>query len=131
MTKRRVLVADDDRAVLDAVKHLLEPEFEVVAAVEDGNALLAAVDVHHPDLVVTDISMPGLNGFEAARRLKNAHPEANIIFLTVHEESGAVSTAMEMGVNGYVVKRSASIDLVAAVREVLSGHTFVSAVVRD
>lgn len=130
-TKRRVLVADDDPAVLDAVRRLLEPEFDVVATVEDGKALLAAVDLHHPDLIIADISMPGMNGFEAARRLKMADPATNVVFLTVHEESGAVAAALELGVNGFVVKRSAVSDLLPAAREVLNGHTFVSPVVRD
>lgn len=121
-----LLLADDEAAVLEGVRRLVESEFRVVATVSDGQALLAAADRCKPDVILADISMPLLNGFEAARRLKAATPSARIIFLTVHEERTVVTEALELGVNGYVVKRSAAQDLLPAIREVLAGRCFVS-----
>lgn len=126
MERPTILLADDESAVLERVRRLLESEFRVVAIVSDGQALLAAADRLKPDVILADISMPVLNGFEAARRLKAAAPGTRIIFLTVHEEQTVVTEALELGVNGYVVKRSAAQDLIAAIREVLAGRCFVS-----
>lgn len=121
-----ILLADDESAVLDRVRRLLESEFRVVGTAADGQALLAAAERLKPDVILADISMPVLNGFEAARRLKSASPETRIIFLTVHEEPTIVMEAMEIGVRGYVIKRSAAQDLITAIREVLQGRPFVS-----
>ena len=126
-----VLLADDDRTFLDLVCQLLEPEFDVVGTVGDGQALLAAASDLHPDLLVTDISMPRLNGFQAARQLKKVQPNARIIFLSVHEEPMAVTEALAIGVDGYVVKRSAATDLIPALLQVFQGNRFVSEAVRQ
>jgi len=112
--------------MLERVRRLLESEFRIVGTAPDGEALLAAAERLKPDLILADISMPILNGFEAARRLKSASPEARIIFLTVHEEPTVVMEALGIGVRGYVIKRSAAQDLIAAIREVLQGRSFVS-----
>ena len=121
-----ILLADDESAVLDRVRRLLESQFQVVETVSDGQALLAAADRLKPDVILADISMPVLNGFEAARRIKAAAPSTRIIFLTVHEEPAVVTEALAIGVNGYVIKRAAAQDLIAAIREVLEGRCFVS-----
>jgi DNA-binding NarL/FixJ family response regulator len=126
----RVLLADDDPALLDHVRRLLEGEFEVVGTVEDGKALVAAAGDLHPDLCVTDISMPRLNGFQAARQLRKEQQDVRILFLTVHEEPVAVSEALAIGVCGYVLKRSAAVDLIPAMRQVLNGGCFVSPAVQ-
>ena len=126
MERPTILMADDESAVVDRVRRLLESQFQVVETVSDGQALLAAADRLKPDIILADISMPVLNGFEAARRLKAAAPSTRIIFLTVHEEPAVVTAALMIGVNGYVVKRAAAQDLVAAIREVLEGRCFVS-----
>ena len=132
MAKRpTVLLADDDQAFLDLVCQLLEPEFDVVGTVGDGLLLLAAASDLHPDLLVTDISMPRLNGFQAARLLKKAQPNTRILFLSVHEEPVAVSEALAIGVDGYVVKRSAATDLIPALLQVFQGNRFVSEAVRQ
>jgi DNA-binding NarL/FixJ family response regulator len=132
MVKRpTVLLADDDRAFLDLVCQLLEPEFNVVGTVGDGQALLAAASDLHPDLLVTDISMPRLNGFQAARQLKKVQPNTRILFLSVHEEPMAVTEALAIGVDGYVVKRSAATDLIPALLQVFQGNRFVSEAVRQ
>lgn len=121
-----ILLADDESAMLERVRRLLQSEFRIVGAAPDGEALLAAAERLKPDVILADISMPILNGFEAARRLKSSSPEARIIFLTVHEEPTVVTEALEIGVKGYVIKRSAAQDLIAAIREVLQGRSFVS-----
>jgi DNA-binding NarL/FixJ family response regulator len=121
-----VVLADDDRDLLCRIGQLLNGEFDVVGTAEDGQALLAAVGNLHPDLLVTDISMPRLNGFQAARQLKKQQPDARIIFLTVHDEPIAVSEAMAIGVTGYVLKRSAASDLIPALWQVLQGGQFIS-----
>ena len=132
MVKRpTVLLADDDKVFLDRVCQLLEPEFDVVGTVEDGQALLAAATDLQPDLLVTDISMPRLNGFQAARQLKKVQSNARILFLSVHEEAVAVSEALAIGANGYVVKRSAATDLIPALVQVFQGNRFVSEAVRQ
>ena len=126
MERPTILMADDESAVVDRVRRLLESQFQVVETVSDGQALLAAADRLKPDIILADISMPVLNGFEAARRLKAAAPSTRIIFLTVHEEPAVVTAALMIGVNGYVIKRAAAQDLVVAIREVLEGRCFVS-----
>lgn len=121
-----ILIADDESAMLERVRRLLESEFRIVGTALDGEALLAAAERLKPDLILADISMPVLNGFEAARRLQSTAPRSRIIFLTVQEEPAVVMEALGIGVKGYVIKRSAAQDLLAAIREVLQGRSFVS-----
>ena len=125
-----VVLAEDDQAFLDQVCQLLKSEFEVVGTVGDGQALLAAASELKPDLCVVDISMPRLNGFQAARQLKKVQPNARILFLSVHEEAVAVSEALAIGADGYVVKRSAATDLIPALQQVFQGNRFVSEAIR-
>lgn len=121
-----ILLADDEPAVIEQVQRLLATEFRVVGTVPDGLALLRAAERLKPDVILADVSMPVLNGFEAARRLKASAPGTRIIFLTVHEDLTVVTEALGIGVNGFVIKRSAAQDLIAAIREVLQGRCFVS-----
>ncbi len=106
MSRVRILLADDHRGLLDVVVRVLEPEFEVAGTVVDGKALLEAAALLRPDVVVLDISMPGLDGFEAAGQLKKAGAQVKIVFLTVHDEPDFVRRAFEVGGLGYVVKVS-------------------------
>jgi len=129
--KTTILLADDDRDFLQSVQMLLQSEFNVVACVSDGYQLLEAAKLHAPDLIITDISMEGLNGIRAARRLKLEQPNARIIFLTVHDEPAFVTEARKVTALGYVIKRSADSDLIPAIREVLQGRRFVSPAVRQ
>jgi len=126
-----VLVADDDPAFSKRVHQLIEHEFQVVDTVGDGLALLAAARQHQTDLYLLDISMPRLNGFQAARQLKKEQPDARILFLTVHEDPAAVAEALAIGVSGYVLKRSAAADLIPALKQVFHGGRFVSAAVHE
>jgi DNA-binding NarL/FixJ family response regulator len=130
MKKPRLLLADDHTILLEGLRALLAPEFEVVATAADGRAVLEAAEKHQPDLILLDISMPGLNGIEAARRLKQSNPGAKLIILTMHADLSFVSAAFEAGVSGYVLKQSAATELVAALHEVDSGRRYLSSMIQ-
>ena len=104
MGKPRILLADDDGDFLHALQTLLGSEFEIVASVGDGYALIEAAAVHEPDIIVTDISMPLLSGLRAARQLRRDRPSIPIIFLTIREEPAFIAEAQKLGVSGYVRK---------------------------
>jgi DNA-binding NarL/FixJ family response regulator len=125
-TKRRLLLADDHKLVLDGLRKILEPEFEVVGTVEDGRALLAAAVRLRPDAILVDIAMPLLNGIDAARQLRQTVPESKVIFVTMHAERAYIVAAVEVGAAGYVLKRSLPKELLAAVRAVIGGERFLA-----
>ena len=122
----RILLADDSPSMLQAARSILEPEFQVVGTVEDGQAVLEATEQLHPDVLILDISMGTLSGLEAARLLMSVGSKAKIVFLTVHKDPEFVEEAFSAGAVGYVVKPRLGTDLLVAVREALMGHTFVS-----
>lgn len=127
LTKQvRILLADDHTEMLTKVVHLLQDEFEVVGTVNDGQALLEAAATLRPDVVILDISMPVMNGLEAAHRLKEAGCEAKVIFLTVHEDPDFVHESLVQGALGYVVKPRLTSDLVPAIKEALANRSFSS-----
>lgn len=125
-TSVRVLLADDNPSMLQAARRILEPEFQVVGTVHDGQAVLEAADALRPDILILDISMGMLNGLEAARLLTRTMSKAKIVFLTVHQDQEFVEEAFSVGALGYVVKPRLGTDLLLAVREALMGRTFVS-----
>jgi DNA-binding NarL/FixJ family response regulator len=127
VARPRILLADDHKAMRERVMHLLEDEFEILAAVEDGLAIVNAALKLKPDLCLLDISMPFLNGIEVANQLKRQGSTAKIIFLTIHEDPDFVQAALNTGASGYVVKSRIASDLLAAIRVVLAGSKFVSA----
>jgi DNA-binding NarL/FixJ family response regulator len=122
----RVLLADDHADFLAVVAQFLEGEFEVVETVGDGESLLRQSARLRPEVVVLDISMPGLNGIEAARRLTAAGGAAILVFLTVHSDPDYVRAALAAGALGYVVKSRLASDLLPALREALAGRSFIS-----
>ena len=126
MIKPKVLLADDHKILIEGLRGLLEPEFELLDTVEDGRQLVAAVDALLPDVIVADISMPGLNGIEAGRQTLKNHPKARIIFLTMHSDIAYAAEAFRLGAAGYLLKRSAAAELVTAIREVLAGGVYVT-----
>ena len=130
MKRPRVLLADDHTLVLDGLRKILEPECEVVGAVEDGRSLLAAAEKLKPDIILLDISMPLLNGVEAARRLRAVAPGAKVIFVTMHADATYVAGAFRAGASGYVLKRCASLELLEAINQVLSGREYVTPLIR-
>ena len=124
----RVLLVDDNLATLARVATALAPGCDIVGAVRDGVAALAAARELTPDVIVLDVSMPGMNGFEVAASLREAGSHAAIVFLTVHDENEFVEAAHSAGGIGYVVKRCLGSDLPAAVHAAAIGDRFVSAV---
>jgi len=108
---------------------LLEPEFELVGCVEDGQTLLTAANELKPDVIILEISMPILNGIDAAHQLKKTLPGTKLIFVTMHGEADFVTEALRAGAAGYVLKRCGASELLTAVREVLKGNHYVSPLV--
>ena len=126
VTKIRVVLADDHPALVARVRLLLGKEYEVVAVVENGSQAVDAVHTLNPDVLVIDISMPVLDGLQAARQLQKANCRTKILFLTIHEDHDFVAAALSAGALGYVIKARLSTDLVPAILETMQGHTFVS-----
>lgn len=126
MHQARILLADDHPEFLAMTVRLLQPEFNVLKTVGDGQAVVDEVAALNPDLVVLDISMPGLNGIEAALRLKASGSNAKVVFLTVHRDPDYLESALAVGALGYVVKDRLASELVPALREALAGRQFIS-----
>jgi DNA-binding NarL/FixJ family response regulator len=126
MSKPRILIADDHQILAEGLRGLLEPEFEVVGVVADGRELVAAGKKHRPDVIVADITMPSLNGIEAAVQLRDAGVKAKVVFLTMHRDVAYARLAMEAGAAGFVLKHSVASELVTAVREALQGRAYVT-----
>ena len=126
MKKPRVLLADDHKIVLEGLKGLLKDEFELVGTVEDGRALVDQAALLHPDVIVADISMPKLNGIEAARQIKKADKKIKIVFLTMHPDATYAANAFDVGASGFVLKHSASSELITAIHEAMNGRTYVT-----
>lgn len=126
MTRARILLADDHVVMLEGLRSLLARHYDVVGTVTDGQALVQAVKREAPDVVVTDVSMPGGDGLEAARRILELAPRTRVVLLTMNESSALAATALRMGVSGFVLKTDAATDLVAAIDAALLGHTHLS-----
>ena len=122
----RILLADDSPSMLQAARLILEPEFQIVGTVDDGETVVEAMQSLEPDVLILDISMGLMNGLEAARLLTRIGSKAKIVFLTVHKDQEFVEEAFSAGAMGYVIKPRLGTDLLIAVREALMGHTFVS-----
>lgn len=125
--RTRVLLVDDNQAVLARVAAVLEAACAVVGQVQDGAAALDASARLQPDVIVLDISMPGMSGLEVAARLRDTGSRAAIVFLTVHDDAEVVGAARAAGGIGYVVKRRLGTDLLHAVSEARARRPFVSA----
>ncbi|MGB2626184.1 MAG: response regulator transcription factor [Candidatus Acidiferrum sp.] len=130
MGKARILLADDHTLVAEALKKLLEPEFDVVATVENGQELLRAATELKPDLALVDLNMPLLNGLDAGAQLKEKFPSIKIIVLTMTEDADVAEEAMNKWASGYLLKKSAGSELLKAVREVLDGQIYVTPAVK-
>jgi DNA-binding NarL/FixJ family response regulator len=128
-TKPRLIIADDHTLLLDGLRMMLDPEFDLVSVVEDGQSLLQAAADLSPDLILLDIAMPVINGIEAARRLRKIAPQAKVIFLTMHSDPDYVAEAFRCGASGYLLKRSAASELMTAIHEVLNGGQYLSPIV--
>ena len=125
MKRPRILLADDHVLMAEALRHLLQTEFDVVGTVSDGRALLKAAGELTPDLVVVDIGMPLLNGLDAGEQLKALHPGIKVIFLTQNREPRYAVEAFRRNASGYLLKDSAASELTSAIREALRGRSYV------
>jgi DNA-binding NarL/FixJ family response regulator len=126
----RVLLADDHPAMLALTAATLADEYLVVDSVDDGCALLAEAERLNPDVIVLDITMPQLDGIEAARQLGRSHRPARLVFLTVHEDADFAQAALDAGGLGYVVKARLASDLLPAIRVALADRRFMSPTLR-
>ena len=126
MPRPRVLVADDHTIVAEGLRSLLEPEFELVGVVQDGRSLIAEAKRIRPEVIVLDISMPLLNGIEAAQQIHKSDPNIKLIFLTMHPDVAFVREAFRAGASAYLLKRAAVSELVTAIRETLKGRCYLT-----
>ncbi|TIU87061.1 MAG: response regulator transcription factor [Mesorhizobium sp.] len=126
MNRPRLLLADDHVMIAEGLRRLLAGEFELVGVVEDGRSLVDTAKQLKPDVVVTDISMPGLNGIEAIRHLKRENPAIRVVVLTMHQTAAYARRALEAGSSAFVVKHAAPAELVMAIRAALKGKIFIS-----
>jgi DNA-binding NarL/FixJ family response regulator len=122
-------LADDHQIVLEGLQNLLESEFEIVGTVEDGRALVKEAERLSPDVIVVDISMPLLNGIEAVRQIRKTDDQIKVVFLTMHPDVTYATMAFDAGASGYVLKNSASRELVTAINEVMMGGTYVTPII--
>ena len=126
MKKPRILIADDHSILLAGLRKLVESTCEIVGTVEDGRALVEAAARLKPDLVLLDISMPLLNGLDAARKIRNSDPDVKLLFLTMHGGPTYATEALKAGGNGYLLKQSAASELPQAIKAVLDGETYLT-----
>ena len=126
MKRTRIVLADDHTMLLDAIKNLLEPEFEIVGQFVDGQTLINAAPGLLPDVIVLDIGMPLMNGLNSGQRLKQVLPKAKLVYLTMNPDPDLAAEAFRLGASAYLLKTSAASELVQAIREVLRGGTYVT-----
>ena len=126
MGRKRILLADDQEEMLKEIRALLDTEYEIIGAVENGQQLVEAAQALQPDLIVSDISMPLMSGFEAAARIHQLGLSPKIIFLTVQSSSAYLKKARALGADGYVLKVYTNEQLPLAVSRVLTGTPYVS-----
>ncbi|MFZ1942309.1 MAG: response regulator transcription factor [Acidobacteriaceae bacterium] len=122
----RILLADDHAMVVEGLRALLENSYEIVGVAADGRAMLEVACKLHPDVIVVDVSMPSLNGLDAAERLKTLLPDVKLVFLTMQDNSNLAAAALRLGAVGYVLKHSAASELMTAISAVLEGKSYVT-----
>jgi DNA-binding NarL/FixJ family response regulator len=126
MMRPRIFLADDHSMLLEAFSKLLESKYDVVGTATDGRKMLAGVSKLKPDVVLMDIAMPNLNGFDAGEKLKKLLPEVKLVFLTVNDDPDMVTEAFRIGANGYLLKDSAASELFQAIDAVLASKNYVT-----
>jgi DNA-binding NarL/FixJ family response regulator len=128
-SRPRILLADDHTMLLDAFRRLLEPRCEIVGTTCDGRALIDLAASTQADVIVLDISMPGLNGMDACAQLRRTMPDVRLVFLTVNEDPDIAAEAISLGASGYLLKSSASAELFTAIEQALAGKTYITPLV--
>jgi DNA-binding NarL/FixJ family response regulator len=126
MNRIRLLLADDHMLFAEGLQSLLRDEFELLGTVANGKELVEAAHRLNPEVILVDISMPVLNGFDAVRRIRKDGNSAKVIFLTMHDDESLVAEAFRCGASGYVLKQAAGEELVTAIREVAQGNNYLT-----
>ncbi|HEV8133940.1 MAG TPA: response regulator transcription factor [Pyrinomonadaceae bacterium] len=126
MKRPRIVLADDHKMVLDALKSVIEPEFEVVGTFGDGLALVEGAPSLNPSVIVLDIQMPTMNGLNAGRRVKQLMPTVRLIYLTMNQDPDMAAEAFRLGASAYLLKNSAATELVQALRQVVRGGSYIT-----
>jgi len=126
--KYRIVIAEDHTILREGLRSLLSshPEFEIVGEAEDGREAIQCVEKFKPDLILTDLSMPRMNGIEAVQEIKRQNPQTKVLVLTVHKTEEYILSALKAGADGYLLKDSTHVELVMAVKKVLSGKPYIS-----
>jgi DNA-binding NarL/FixJ family response regulator len=130
MARPRILLGDDHGLIIEGLRSILTKEFDVVGVASNGRELVAETERLKPDAVLIDVSMPVLNGMEAARQIKNVTPNVKLLFVTQKADREYVQAAFRIGASGYILKQSAVGELVPALREILSGHYYIAPALR-
>lgn len=126
MIRARILLADDHTLTLEGIRAVLEPHHEIAGAVADGRALVDAALRLKPDLIILDITMPLLNGIDAAVQIRKSLPEVKLLFVTMHVNPAYLEAALQAGALGYVLKSAAAEELLNAVQTVLNGRIYIT-----
>lgn len=126
MKRTRIILADDHVLILEAIKRMLEPEFDMLGTFTDGRALVAAAPELNPDLIVLDIHMPLMNGLCAGQQLKKLMPRVKLIYLTMSLDLDLAAEAFRQGASGYVLKSSAATELNNAINDVSRGRSYIT-----
>ena len=132
-SKYRIVIAEDHTILREGLRSLLSshPEFEIVGEAEDGREAIQCVEKFKPDLILTDLSMPRMNGMEAIREIKRGSPDTKILVLTVHKTEEYILATLQAGANGYILKDSTHAELMLAIKHVLSGKHYISPEISD
>lgn len=126
MKLQRILLADDHSLIVKGIRDLLQTRYDIVGAADNGQTLVAEAIRLQPDIIVLDVSMPILNGIDAARKIKKSLPSTKLVFLTMHSNAVYLRKALEAGASGYVLKSGAAEELLAAIDEARKGNTYIS-----
>ena len=126
MKRTSVILADDHVIFIDSLVHLIQQEFEIVGVVRDGRAMVELAKQNHPDVIVTDISMPQLNGIDAARILRKEANSAKLLFLTMYADFPLVEEAFRVGASGYLLKHCGADEFLKAIQCVVRGGTYIT-----
>jgi DNA-binding NarL/FixJ family response regulator len=126
MARPRIFLAEDHTLLVDAFRKLLEPEFDIVGTAADGRSLLASALQLKPDVITIDLSLPLLNGIDAGRQLKEKLPETKLLVVTMNEDAAIASEVLSRWASGFLLKKSAATELIPAIRELLSGGSYVT-----
>jgi DNA-binding NarL/FixJ family response regulator len=126
--KIHVVLADDHQLLREGIRSILskEPDVEVVGEAENGRQAMELVEKTKPNVVIMDISMPNLNGIEATRKIKEAHPEAKIIALSMHQDKRFIASMLEAGASGFLLKDCATEELIKSIHTVMQNKTYLS-----